>query len=580
MFSLCVNYRCLKRNPETADVCEVCGEPLLLNGRFRVLRPLKPLEESLIVQVFEAIEAGTNKRFVLRIVNSDDPELLEPLMLTAIALQRVHSPYPVPGLPRASPDCYFALNSVEGRPPSSCLVVEKIAGIPLDRWLQTHGKVSQKDALVWLIQLSETAAALHHHGFLHRDIKPENLILQEDGRLALIDFGTLCQMDPAYVAGLDSQRVRLLSRAAALMPGTPGYCAPEQNDGKAVPASDFFAIGRTLVHLITGAHPIDLSRNPYTGTLQWRHKAKQIDPVFADFLDRLMSPNAINRPHDIEKILEYLHELPYRLKQQAIRKSKPFQAAVSVLVLMVGWSIYRVVQPVYASHFANRYLVQGNQLQSIGDYATAQQMFRNALKYEPQNSSIHASLALSCAVQKDKDCAIREFKQAITLSPDNVIAHYNLANVYEQSEQYSLAEVHYRESARLGSQVRDRAINNLARIQILQNQHREATVLLQQELKHTNQPTVRSAFYKNLGWAAYEQKNNLQALKWLQMSVDLDPTRTDTYCLMAKTRERLKQDPSADWTTCLMLQSTDDQPEVQQWRAELLERVRLNLHRQ
>ncbi|MGG6267160.1 hypothetical protein ACQ4M3_13410 [Leptolyngbya sp. AN03gr2] len=199
------------------------------------------------------------------------------------------------------------------------------------------------------------------------------------------------------------------------------------------------------------------------------------------------------------------------------------------------------------------------------EYAANEQQWDSAAHYLDELKSTHLS-------RTDWFRRIEQrVKQRDQSAPsmDEMSAHYNLANVYEQSEQYQLAEYHYRESARFGSPVRDRAINNLARIYILQNQPGTATLLLGQALDQVRQPNIQAAFYKNLGWAAYEQQNFTDALKWLQTSTEFDPTRADAYCLLAKTRGHLNQDALSDRTSCLMLQSTEDQPEVQRWRESL-----------
>lgn len=57
---------------------------------------------------------------------------------------------------------------------------------------------------------------------------------------------------------------------------TPGYMPPEQIDGVALPQSDFFALGRTFINLLTGKHPQELPKNPDTGQLIWRESAPHI----------------------------------------------------------------------------------------------------------------------------------------------------------------------------------------------------------------------------------------------------------------------------------------------------------------
>ncbi|RAM51867.1 MAG: hypothetical protein C6Y22_09330, partial [Hapalosiphonaceae cyanobacterium JJU2] len=84
---------------------------------------------------------------------------------------------------------------------------------------------------------------------------------------------------------------------------------PEQMNGKAVPQSDFFALGRTFVYLLTGKFPHEFSEHPRTGELIWRDSAKGISKNLADFIDYLMAPFPGNRPKDTQEILQRVAEI-------------------------------------------------------------------------------------------------------------------------------------------------------------------------------------------------------------------------------------------------------------------------------
>ena len=93
-------------------------------------------------------------------------------------------------------------------------------------------------------------SVLHAAGLIHRDVKPANLMVNEDARVVLLDFG---------LAHVQAQRKGILGSPTQLR-GTPGYMSPEQyGTGELTAASDLFSLGATLYEALTG-------RIPFVGT--------------------------------------------------------------------------------------------------------------------------------------------------------------------------------------------------------------------------------------------------------------------------------------------------------------------------
>nr|WP_218081635.1 serine/threonine-protein kinase [Anthocerotibacter panamensis] len=109
---------------------------------------------------------------------------------------------------------------------------------------------------------------------LHRDIKPSNLILGLDKRVYLVDFGAV--QDRTAVEG-----------GTFTVVGTYGYVPLEQFGGRAVPQSDLYALGATLVHLLTGVAPADLPQRDLR--LHFRDRVT-LSPNFRSWLEQMTEP--------------------------------------------------------------------------------------------------------------------------------------------------------------------------------------------------------------------------------------------------------------------------------------------------
>jgi serine/threonine protein kinase len=143
---------------------------------------------------------------------------------------------------------YFDIDKdTGGGVPWFALVQDYIPGFSLQELIEQGKRFTENEVRSLLTELLEILIYLHElkPPVLHRDIKPSNLILGADDRIYLIDFGAV--QAQAAVTGMTFTIV-----------GTSGYAPLEQFWGRAVPASDLYALGATLIHLLTGIAPADL----------------------------------------------------------------------------------------------------------------------------------------------------------------------------------------------------------------------------------------------------------------------------------------------------------------------------------
>ncbi|HEX4546581.1 MAG TPA: serine/threonine-protein kinase [Candidatus Acidoferrum sp.] len=123
------------------------------------------------------------------------------------------------------------------------LVMEFLDGQPLDRILD-KGSIPFSKACAWAAEVASALGVAHRKGVIHGDVKPANILITDDGRVKLMDFGM------ARLASLDSKDTSLR--------GTPAYWCPEQIVGKPQDArSDLFSLGIVLYEMVTGKRPFD-----------------------------------------------------------------------------------------------------------------------------------------------------------------------------------------------------------------------------------------------------------------------------------------------------------------------------------
>jgi serine/threonine protein kinase len=123
----------------------------------------------------------------------------------------------------------------------------------------------------------------------HRDIKPENILVDEECRAYLIDFG---------LARIDRQEVAVSSMVA----GTPGFMAPEELFNRPLSkASDLYSLGATIICLVTNTRSIDISNllnDNYC--LKFEHLVTGVNPLFIKWLQKTIAPNPRDRFPDAE----------------------------------------------------------------------------------------------------------------------------------------------------------------------------------------------------------------------------------------------------------------------------------------
>ncbi len=220
-------------NPADTLFCSHCGQPIVVSHRIRNYQILKTLAVGGMGTTYLAWD--TAKMLVLKEMNADMAEIPKARELferEAKILQNLHHP----GIPQ-----YYDFFVASQR---KYLAMELIHGQDLDLYILEHGVVTLDQAIDWMIQLCEILGYIHHQQppLIHRDVKPANILVRAiDQRIFLLDFGAVKE-----TGTLGGTKI-----------GAPDYMAPEQNNGQPCTQSDLYAVGPTLIFLLTGRNPAE-----------------------------------------------------------------------------------------------------------------------------------------------------------------------------------------------------------------------------------------------------------------------------------------------------------------------------------
>ena len=568
--SFCISPWCSQRqNPDEAEACQSCGTPLLINDRIRLLRPLREFVPLIPSEVFEvedlkgsyAIPPG---RRVLKTLRTVDAKRVEMLEREIRALQMLNDP----GIPKADLGDFFKFKTNSSGFPLFCILMTKLDGQDLDKWIEENGRISQEKALDWLKQFFQLLYKVHDAGFFHRDIKPSNILLKDDGTLALIDFGGVREVTESFLTKISGtgDATGLEREHEITIVRTPLFSPPEQINGRAIPQSDFYAAGRTFVCLVTGLDLFDIRLDGDNKKLLWREKAPHIDPPLADFIDKLMSLSPKKRPRTTGDILDQLDQLPKRIKRYRRFHSKPYQLVAVILIVLVLVGLFQGGRVGISRYFFRL----ASESEGEGNLEAAQENYERAIWLDPGDHAAYNNLALVCKRLWKYPCALENFGKALELKP-NEVTLYNIGAIYDDAQDYEEARRYYEKSIEMGQGKFLAPINNLARLDILKKNYQQAAQDTTKVLGQSEDPQINASLYKNLGWAQFELGQYEKAAVNLEESIGLQPNEASAHCLLAKTKNKQNYTARSEWESCLFLNSVV--PEVWKWKQEFIDRL-------
>ena len=237
--------------PTAADPLVGC----LLDSRYRLDRVIA---RGGMATVYEATDQRLDRTVAVKIMRpalAEDADFVERFAREARAAARLSSPEVV-----AVHD-----QGTDNETGTAYLVMEHVAGRTLRDVVRERGPLPPARALDLLEPVLRALAAAHAAGLVHRDVKPENVLLGDDGRVKVADFG--------LARAIESSN---LTATTGLLIGTVAYLAPEQVEhGRSDARTDVYAAGILLFELLTGVPPYT-SDSPLS--VAYRHVHDDVPP--------------------------------------------------------------------------------------------------------------------------------------------------------------------------------------------------------------------------------------------------------------------------------------------------------------
>ncbi|GHB31373.1 serine/threonine protein kinase [Streptomyces viridiviolaceus] len=263
----------------------------LLDGRYRVDARIAV---GGMATVYRAVDTRLDRVLALKVMHptlAADATFVERFIREAKSVARLDHPNVVQVFDQGADGAYVYL------------AMEYVAGCTLRDVLRERGALQPRAALDILEPVLAALGAAHRAGFVHRDMKPENVLIGDDGRVKVADFGLVRAVDT------------VTSTTGAVL-GTVSYLAPEQIEhGTADPRVDVYACGVVLYEMLTGGKPHD---GDSPAQVLYKHLHEDVPPPSASVpgmayeLDELVASATARdpeiRPHDAVALLAQARE--------------------------------------------------------------------------------------------------------------------------------------------------------------------------------------------------------------------------------------------------------------------------------
>jgi hypothetical protein len=248
---------------------------MLVDERFELLRELGRSPSS---QVFEALDRESGERVALKLISAPALSRRAVSARMLAELRRVAA-FEHPGAVRV-------LHAFEWQE-QIAIAAQRVDGTDLASQIAASGPLDAEQAVSLASQLARALAAAHARGILHRNVKPSNVLLGDDGRARLLDFGCAHVEGQALLCDVDEPVTTV-----AFLP--PEIVAGRNPDSR----SDLYALGMTLYFALVGHAPWASTPSLPPAPRSDGHRPAELRPELPPWLDELVARLTAAQPSD------------------------------------------------------------------------------------------------------------------------------------------------------------------------------------------------------------------------------------------------------------------------------------------
>lgn len=338
----------------------------------------------------------------------------------------------------------------------------------LTHYFQTP--ISLEQSLVWGIQFCYGMEHAISYGVTpHRDIKPDNIMITDEKKVKITDFGLVSILRHADNLNLEKDLKGKIHKGlrfftdnkGVMIAGTLPWMAPEQFEGKSDARSDIYSFGIVLYQMINEG------KLPYVGkTMEdWYafHKSKPLPEIRSELFPVIQRCTEKNPKKRYQKFKELRNALEVLFKEKTGKTIEPpskieeldewYYYHLGVSYGALGFQDESITQTKKAlsvnPDFVDAIVNMGNHYEGQQKYKKALKEFKKALLLLPDNPIIHTNIGIMYNKLGNPNKAIIELKKALELDPNYSSAHNSLGCAYRDLKRYQAAIKEFKELLRI-----------------------------------------------------------------------------------------------------------------------------------